>query len=99
MNSRARSPVRTAMLWLASIVIGGLLLWLARARLGVSLWPDVFTLEQPVLLWIAIALVVPYAWIRAARLRWVLDPLVAEASADPRARFDRGQLLGSGWVS
>ena len=90
---------RTALLWLASLVIGGLLLWLARARLGVSLWPDVFTLERPQLLWIAIALVVPYAWIRAARLRWVLDPLVAEASGDPRARFDRGHLLGSGWVS
>jgi hypothetical protein len=95
----ARSPGRTALLWLASFVIGGLLLWLARARLGVSLWPDVFTLERPQLLWLAIALVVPYAWIRAARLRWVLDPLVAEASADPQARFDRSQLLGSGWVS
>jgi hypothetical protein len=86
-------------LWALSLVVGGLLLWLARARLGVSLWPDEFTLRHPTLLWIAIAIVVPYAWIRAARLRWVLDPLVAEAAGDPRARFDRGQLLGSGWVS
>ena len=97
-NTR-RSPARTALLWLASLVIGGLLLWLARTRLGVSLVPDVFTLEHPTLLWIAIAIVIPYAWIRASRLRWVLDPLVVEASGDPHARFDRAHLLGSGWVS
>ncbi len=83
-------------MWLASLVVGGLLLWLARTRLGVSLVPDVFTLEHPTLLWIAIAIVIPYAWIRAARLRWVLDPLVAESGGE---RFDRAHLLGSGWVS
>lgn len=94
----SRSPVRIALLWTASFVLGGLLLWLARARLGVSLWPDVFSLARPALLWIAVALVIPYAWIRAARLRWVLDPLVAEATGE-RSRFDRAHLLGSGWVS
>lgn len=95
MNAR-RSPARTALLWVASLVVGGLLLWLARTRLGVSLVPDVFTLEHPVLLWTAIAIVIPYAWIRASRLRWVLDPLVVEATG---TRFDRAHLLGSGWVS
>ncbi|HET6583330.1 MAG TPA: lysylphosphatidylglycerol synthase domain-containing protein [Nannocystaceae bacterium] len=94
----SRSPARLVLLWAASLVIGGLLLWLARAHFGVALWPDDFSVARPAVLSIAIALVVPYAWIRASRLRWVLDPLVVEATGEP-SRFDRAHLLGSGWVS
>ncbi|MEM7415739.1 MAG: iron ABC transporter permease, partial [Gemmatimonadota bacterium] len=50
-------------------------------------------------LWLAIALHVPYSLVRALRLRYALDPLVAEASEGARTRVAPSLLYGSGWVS
>ena len=91
------SSRRRVLTWAASIVGGGLLLWLASRRL--RLWPDTLTLPAPALLWAALAVHVPYVYVRAMRLGWVLDPLVAAATGDPHRRFSRALVHGSGYVS
>jgi hypothetical protein len=52
-----------------------------------------------VLLFAAIGLHAPYAVLRALRLQYVLDPLVAEASGGTQPKIDRRILHGSGLVS
>ena len=94
----AEAPVaRPWLRWLLSIVGGALFLWLASRRL--RLWPDDLAIEAPMLLLAAIALHVPYALLRAMRLQYVLDPLVANASDGTQPRIDRRILYGSGLVS
>jgi hypothetical protein len=88
---------RRILSWVLSIVGGGVFLWLASLEL--RLWPDELVIVAPLLLGAAIALHVPYALVRAMRLQYVFDPLVASASGDPSARIDRRVLYGSGLVS
>lgn len=92
-----RSPARTALLWIGSGVGAAGLLWLASWR--IQLWPTTWSLPRPDLLVAASILVVPYAVTRALRLRYALDPLVAEASDGALTRLPRTQLYGSGFVS
>lgn len=93
----SRSGRRTLLLWLASLVGGGLLLWLAAPRL--ELWPRSLHLPRPDLLLAAIALHVPYSLARSLRLRYALDPRVQAATGDPHARLPRPLLYGSGLVA
>lgn len=90
------SPRRRLLIWLASLVGGALLLWLASTRL--RLLPDVVHLPAPELVALALAMHVPYGLARAMRLRYLLDPVVA-AAAPSRPRLDRAVLYGSGFVS
>jgi hypothetical protein len=90
------SPRRRLLLWLASLVGGALFLWLASARL--RLWPHDPSLPAPWLLVLALAVHVPYALVRAMRLRYLLDPVVAAADPD-RTGLRRSVLYGSGLVS
>lgn len=92
-----RSPARTALLWVVSVVGAAGLLWLA--SLKIQLWPDAIRVPRPDLLIVAAALTVPYAITRALRLRYPLDPLVAAASGGTLTRLPRRQLYGSGFVS
>ena len=69
---------------------GALFLWLASARL--RLWPHDPSLPAPWLLVLALAVHVPYALVRAMRLRYLLDPVVAAADPD-RTGLRRGQIL------
>jgi hypothetical protein len=93
-DTRARK--RPALTWVISIVAGALLLWLASTEM--ELWPERLVLPRPALLALAVALHVPYALVRALRLRYVLDPLVARADST-RTRLAPGLLYGSGLVS
>jgi uncharacterized membrane protein YbhN (UPF0104 family) len=87
------------MLWLASLVAAAILLMLV-ARFGrIELWPTVLVLPAPWLFVAACAMQIPYTVVRARRLRYVLDPLVAAAAGEPRRRFDWRVLQGSGMVS
>ena len=88
---------RRILSWVLSIVGGGLFLWLASLKL--RLWPEELVIAAPGLLALAIALHVPYGLIRAMRLQYVFDPLVASASGDASRRIDRRVLYGSGLVS
>lgn len=90
-------PGRTLLLWLASLVAGGLLLWLVSRRL--ELWPGDLQIPRPDLLLAAAALHVPYSLARSLRLRYALDPRVRAATGDPRARLPRDLLHGSGLVA
>ena len=75
-----------------------LFLWLASTRL--RLWPETLTLEAPLLLAAAAAMHVPYAIVRALRLQYVFDPLIARSGgAQARSRMSRRLLYGSGFVS
>jgi len=71
-------------------------LWIASTYLDVDVWPEVFTLESPGLLAAAVAMHVPYAIVRALRLQYVFDPVVARAGGE---RLSRWLLYGSGFVS
>lgn len=97
MSTAPHAPARRRLLtWLASLVGGGVFLWLASSRL--RLWPDDPSVPAPWLLVLALAVHVPYALVRATRLRYLLDPVVA--AADPSRRgLERGVLVGSGLVS
>jgi uncharacterized membrane protein YbhN (UPF0104 family) len=79
-----------------SIGGGALFLWIASLR--IDLWPSSLVLPRPELLWVAAALHVPYAALRAMRLAYVFDPLVAKAAPE-ETRIDRRVLYGSGFVS
>jgi uncharacterized membrane protein YbhN (UPF0104 family) len=83
-------------LWILSTASAAGLLWLASQKL--ELWPPELVLPRPGLLWVAVALHLPYLLVRAHRMACVLDPLVA-ASAEGRGRLDRRVLHGSGLVS
>jgi hypothetical protein len=74
----------------------GVLLWLASRKL--ELWPSELGVPRPDLLAAAVAIQLPYALVRALRLRYLLDPIVARASGDPKARFSGRVLVGSGLV-
>jgi uncharacterized membrane protein YbhN (UPF0104 family) len=93
-----RPPGRRPWLtWIASLVLGGGFLWLASRRL--RLWPDALDIPHPELVAAALAVHLPYAWTRAMRLRYLLDPVVARATAGRRSGISRSILQGSGWVS
>lgn len=97
-DGEPRDGKRKVVLWLASIVAAVLLLLLV-ARFGrIDLWPEPLVLPSPWLFVAACAMQIPYTLARALRLRFVLDPLVAAASGEPR-RFDWRVLQGSGMVS
>lgn len=83
--------------WGASIVGGGLFLWLTSLR--VPLYPDDLSLPGPWFVALALLVHVPYALVRALRLRYLLDPVVAAATDGARSRLRRGVLHGSGLVS
>lgn len=85
------------MTWLLSLIGGAGFLWLASLRL--NLWPDQLDLVAPGLLILAVALHIPYGLLRAMRLQYVFDPLVASASEGVQPRLDRRVLYGSGFVS
>lgn len=89
-----RSPLLT---WGASFVGAAVLLWLASQKL--ELWPETLVIERIELLYLAIAVHVPYALVRALRLRYVLDPLVERASEGRRTSLSTPLLYGSGLVS
>ncbi len=91
--SRRHPPL----LWSASLLGAGVLLWLASQR--VALWPTQFHLPRPDLLAVAVALHIPYSLTRSLRLRYALDPRVRAATGDPHARLPRDLLHGSGLVS
>lgn len=92
----APSSRRRWLTWSASLVGGALLLWLASLRL--RLWPDDLVLPAPALVGLALLVHAPYALVRALRLRYLLDSVVAAADAS-RARLRRSVLYGSGLVS
>ncbi len=96
--AQARSLRRIGSL-VASLVMAALLLVLVAEWGSIDLWPDVLVLPHPELLIAACLVQIPYVWIRAMRLRFVLDPRVAEVSGDPKRRLDPRVLQGSGWVS
>jgi hypothetical protein len=75
---------------------GASFLWIASHR--IDLWPSSLVISHPTLLLAAAALHVPYAVLRAMRLMYVFDPLVAEATGHG-GRIDRRVLYGSGLVS
>lgn len=95
-RARTRTGKSPALTWVISIAAGALLLWLASTEM--QLWPERLLLSRPELLALAVALHVPYALVRALRLRYVLDPLVARADPE-HPRLARGLLYGSGLVS
>jgi len=80
-----------------SLVGGALLLWVASTQL--RLWPEELSIPRPELLWVALAMHIPYACVRAMRLSYLLDPVVASASGRPDARISRAVVYGSGFVS
>lgn len=91
------SQRRRGLTWAVSVALGAGFLWLASRRL--RLWPDTLEIPHPELLAAALAVHLPYAWTRAMRLRYLLDPVVARATAGQRTRVSRSLLQGSGWVS
>ncbi len=95
----ARGRGRTAALWSASIAASVVMLWLAQTRFGVQLVPDDLAIVDGVAAALAIGLHPVYAALRAMRLAYALDPIVARGSAGVQPRFDRAVLYGSGFVS
>ncbi len=95
-SGAGRPALKTVGAWGLSFVGAALFLWLASTKL--DLWPDEFTLTSPAMLACACLVHVPYAWVRALRLRYVFDPLVSKAAGAP-TRMSRRVLYGSGFVS
>lgn len=93
------SPRRRLGAWIGSLVAATLLLIVVARWGSIALWPDPLVLPNPAWLIAACLVQVPYALLRAMRLRFVLDPRVAEVVGDPRARLDPRVLHGSGLVS
>lgn len=85
--------------WLISLLVAALLLVLVSEWGSIDLWPDPLVLPHPEFLIAACLVQIPYALLRAMRLRFVLDSRVAEVSGDPRRRLDPRVLHGSGLVS
>ncbi|MCA9658402.1 MAG: flippase-like domain-containing protein [Myxococcales bacterium] len=94
---RAAAWRRRALTWVASLVGGAALLALASRRIEVI--PETIDLPAPALFAWALALQLPYAAVRALRLRYALDPLVTQASAGALRRLPPTVLYGSGWLS
>jgi len=90
------SKRRRLLTWVLSLVAGALMLLLVSSRL--RLWPDDLHLPHPELVGLALLVHLPYAVIRAMRLRYLLDPVVAAAEGS-RQRLSRPVLYGSGFVS
>ncbi|MCR9164512.1 MAG: lysylphosphatidylglycerol synthase transmembrane domain-containing protein [Nannocystaceae bacterium] len=90
----ARGARRPWLTWGLSLVGAAVCLWLASRSL--QLWPDTLTLVSPGLLAAAAVMHVPYAIVRALRLQYVFDPLVARCGGE---RISRRLLYGSGFVS
>lgn len=88
---------RRVAVWGLSLVGGAVLLALASTRIAVV--PTQFTIVDPLQLALAIAVYFPYAWLRAARLRFVVDPVLRRRSGDEDARVPPALLHGSGYVS
>ena len=88
---------RVLLTWGLSMVGGALLLVLASQRLEVI--PSSIEILRPELFVWAIALHLPYAVIRALRLRYALDPLVRAHSGGGLERLPPRVLYGSGWLS
>ncbi|MEZ4381038.1 MAG: lysylphosphatidylglycerol synthase transmembrane domain-containing protein [Nannocystaceae bacterium] len=94
----ARAAIRRRVVtWIASLLGGAALLALASRRIEVI--PTSIDLREPALFAWALALQLPYAAVRALRLRYALDPLVARASAGAMTRLPPAVLYGSGWLS
>jgi uncharacterized membrane protein YbhN (UPF0104 family) len=87
-----RGRKRKAALWIASIVGAVVLGWMASSRL--PLWPERWVVPAPVWLWIGIAAYLPYVWIRAERIRRLL-----EAELEDGQGLSSALVQGSGWVS
>ncbi|MFV8750718.1 lysylphosphatidylglycerol synthase transmembrane domain-containing protein [Nannocystaceae bacterium ST9] len=85
--------------WVVSLLVAALLLALVSEWGSIDLWPDPLVLPHPGLLVAAILVQIPYALLRAMRLRFVLDSRVAEVAGDPDRKLDRRVLHGSGLVS
>lgn len=90
---------RRVVSWIASVLAAVLLLALVSEWGSIDLWPDPLVLPHPELLIAACLVQIPYALLRAMRLRFVLDSRVAEVSGDPRRRLDPKVLHGSALVS
>ncbi len=90
-------PKRRIASWVISVLGGALFLWVASTQL--RLWPDELTLPRPDLLWLALGVHVPYAAVRAVRLAYLLDPVVATAAGDPGRKMSRAVIYGSGFLS
>ena len=88
---------RTLLTWALSLIGGAVLLILASRRLEVI--PSSLDLARPDLFLWALALQLPYAAIRALRLRYALDPLARDASQGALQRLPASVLYGSGWLS
>lgn len=96
-TKRAARRRRVLLTWGLSMVGGALLLVLASQRLEVI--PRSIELVRPELFVWAIALHLPYAAIRALRLRYALDPLVRAQAQCSLDRLPPRVLYGSGWLS
>ncbi len=91
---QAQGARRPWVAWGLSLLGAAAFLWLASTRL--RLWPETFTLESPALLAAAAAMHVPYAAVRALRLQYVFDPVIARSGG---TRISRRLLYGSGFLS
>lgn len=83
--------------WVASIFGGAALLWLASRWL--DLWPETLSIPRLELLVVGCVAYLPYAYARAVRLRFVLDPIVRESDGPATRRLDWRILHGSGLFS
>lgn len=83
--------------WGASLVGGAAFLWIASTQL--TLWPDDLDLPAPWLVVLAVLVHAPYVVVRAMRLQYLLDPVVAAATEGARSRMRRSVIYGSGLVS
>lgn len=91
------SKRRRAITWVASLVGGAVFLWLASTQ--IRLWPENPSLPAPWLVVAAVLVHAPYVVIRAMRLQFMLDPVVAAATGGARTRMRRSVIYGSGLVS
>lgn len=91
------SPRRRALTWAASLAGGGLFLWLSSK--AIPLWPEDFSVPTPWLIVVALLVHVPYAIVRALRLSYLLDPVVATATEGAQTKMRRSVIYGSGLVS
>jgi hypothetical protein len=98
-DEQPRSSSKRLGAWLVSLLAAALLLALVSEWGSIELWPSPLVLPHPELLIAACLVQIPYAWMRAMRLRFVLDSRVAEVSGDPGRRLDPRVLHGSGLVS
>lgn len=87
-----RGRKRKAALWVVSIVGAVVLGWMASSRL--PLWPERWIVPAPLWLGLGIAAYLPYAWVRAERIRRLLEAELADGQG-----LSGALVQGSGWVS